>query len=62
MPHQPPYLPLRLVMPGTKIKFQRQIYIRIKCVSLISKESVNLVHLPSGELCYIPEESAIQLA
>lgn len=55
------YFPLRLIKPGTEIEFEGELYLRIKGITRISKERVNIVHILTGDLCYIPEDTAVTL-
>ena len=61
MATKPVWLPLRLVRPGRTFKYKGVNYIRIQQVSLISKNTVNLLHLPTGELGYLDMETAVQI-
>ena len=61
MATKPEWLPLHLVRPGRAFKYKGINYIRIQQVNLISKTTVNLLHLPTGELGYLDTETAVQV-
>ncbi len=55
------WMPMGHVRPGKMFQYKRVTFLRIQGITSIGKEPFNLVHVASGKLGYLDQETAVKV-